>query len=111
MARIRSPKCAPFRKIELEAFTRQQAMNIARFQANVAGKARPRQMDADTDIRGNASRDWARLVLAVRAAMLTIPGKARFQLPHLTAHNLDVLVRLSATRAASAAQCGRIERK
>jgi len=58
VARIRSPKCAPFRKIELEAFTRQQAMNIARFQANVAGKARPRQMDADTDLRGNASRDW-----------------------------------------------------
>jgi phage terminase Nu1 subunit (DNA packaging protein) len=53
---------------------------------------------------------WARVVLAVRSAMLTIPGKARFQLPHLTAHDLDVLVRSSATRAASAAQCGRIER-
>jgi len=39
-------------KIELETFTREQAMNIARFLANVVGKAHPRQMDADTDRNG-----------------------------------------------------------
>jgi uncharacterized protein (DUF2252 family) len=35
-------------KIELETLTREQAMNIARFLANVVGKAHARQMDADT---------------------------------------------------------------
>ena len=39
-------------KIKLETFTREQAMNIARFLANVVGKAHPRQMDADTDRNG-----------------------------------------------------------
>ena len=53
---------------------------------------------------------WARGVLSVSSAILAIPGKARFQLPHLTAHDLEVLVRSSATRAASAAQSGPIER-
>jgi uncharacterized protein (DUF2252 family) len=35
-------------KIELETLTREQAMNIARFMANVVGKAHARQMDEDT---------------------------------------------------------------
>jgi uncharacterized protein (DUF2252 family) len=35
-------------KIELETLTREQAMNIARFLANVVGKAHARQMDEDT---------------------------------------------------------------
>lgn len=41
-------------KIELETLTREQAMNIARFLANVVGKAHARQMDADTRSK------WAR---------------------------------------------------
>src|SRR5580692_6955844 len=35
-------------KIELETLTREQAMNIARFLANVVGNAHARQMDEDT---------------------------------------------------------------
>jgi phage terminase Nu1 subunit (DNA packaging protein) len=34
---------------------------------------------------------WARVVRAVRAAMLAVPGKARFALPHLTAFDEETL--------------------
>jgi uncharacterized protein (DUF2252 family) len=45
-------------KIELATFTREQAMNIARFLANVVGKAHARQMDEDTQSKwvGELSR-------------------------------------------------------
>ena len=37
---------------------------------------------------------WARVVRAVRSAMLAVPGRARFQLPHLTAHDAEVLAEI-----------------
>ena len=45
-------------KIELETLTREQAMNIARFLANVVGKAHARQMDAVT--RSNWAKELSR---------------------------------------------------
>src|SRR5215472_11669964 len=34
---------------------------------------------------------WARVVRAVRGAVLAIPGRARFALPHLSVHDSQVL--------------------
>ena len=47
-------------KIELETLTREQAMNIARFLANVVGKAHARQMDEDTRSKWAKELSWAR---------------------------------------------------
>ncbi len=55
-------------KIELETLTREQAMNIARFLANVVGKAHARQMDEDT--RSN----WAKELSRARTGDLKAPS-------------------------------------
>ena len=34
---------------------------------------------------------WARVMRAVRCAMLAVPGKARFRLQHLTPHDAEIL--------------------
>ncbi|MGH6836522.1 MAG: DUF2252 family protein [Methylocella sp.] len=55
-------------KIELETLTREQAMNIARFLANVVGKAHARQMDADTRSK------WATELSRARTGDLKAPS-------------------------------------
>jgi uncharacterized protein (DUF2252 family) len=55
-------------KIELETLTREQAMNIARFLANVVGKAHARQMDADTRSK------WAKELSRARTGDLKAPS-------------------------------------
>ena len=55
-------------KIELETLTRGQAMNIARFLANVVGKAHARQMDADTRSK------WAKELSRARSGDLKAPS-------------------------------------
>ena len=55
-------------KIELETLTREQAMNFARFLANVVGKAHGRQMDADTQSK------WAQELGRARTGDLQAPS-------------------------------------
>jgi uncharacterized protein (DUF2252 family) len=55
-------------KIELETLTREQAMNIARFLANVVGKAHARQMDEDTRSK------WAKELSRARSGSLKAPS-------------------------------------
>jgi uncharacterized protein (DUF2252 family) len=55
-------------KIELETLTREQAMNIARFLANVVGKAHARQMDED------ARSKWAKELSRSRSGSLKAPS-------------------------------------
>jgi uncharacterized protein (DUF2252 family) len=55
-------------KIELETLTRKQAMNIARFLANVVGKAHARQMDADTRSK------WSKELSTARTGDLNAPS-------------------------------------
>ena len=55
-------------KIELETLTREQAMNIARFLANVVGKAHARQMDEDTRSK------WAKELSRARSGDLKAPS-------------------------------------
>jgi uncharacterized protein (DUF2252 family) len=55
-------------KIELETLTREQAMNIARFLANVVGKAHARQMDEDTRSK------WAKELRRARTGDLKAPS-------------------------------------
>jgi len=55
-------------KIELETLTREQAMNIARFLANVVGKAHARQMDEDTRSK------WAKELSRSRSGHLKAPS-------------------------------------
>ena len=57
--------------IELETLTREQAMNIARFLANVVGKAHARQMDADT------RSTWAKELSRPRTGDLKAPSWLR----------------------------------
>jgi phage terminase Nu1 subunit (DNA packaging protein) len=44
--------------------------------------------------RENIAPAWARVVRSVRSGVLAIPGKARFALPHLTAHDAEELGRI-----------------
>ena len=55
-------------KIELETLTREQAMNIARFLANVVGNAHARQMDEDTRSK------WANELSRARTGDLKAPS-------------------------------------
>ncbi len=55
-------------KIELETLTREQAMNIARFLANVVGKAHARQLDEDTRSK------WAKELSRGRSGDLKAPS-------------------------------------
>ena len=55
-------------KIELETLTREQAMNIARFLANVVGNAHARQMDEDTRSK------WAKELSRARSGSLKAPS-------------------------------------
>jgi uncharacterized protein (DUF2252 family) len=55
-------------KIELDTLTREQAMNIARFLANVVGKAHARQMDADSRSK------WANELSRARTGDLKAPS-------------------------------------
>jgi uncharacterized protein (DUF2252 family) len=55
-------------KIELERLTREQMMNIARFLANVVGKAHARQMDEDTRSK------WAKELSRARTGDLKAPS-------------------------------------
>jgi uncharacterized protein (DUF2252 family) len=55
-------------KIELETLTREQAMNIARFLANVVGNAHARQMDEDTRSK------WAKELSRARSGDLKAPS-------------------------------------
>jgi uncharacterized protein (DUF2252 family) len=55
-------------KIELQTLTRAQAMNLARFLANVVGKAHARQLDADTQSK------WAQELGRARTGDLKAPS-------------------------------------
>jgi phage terminase Nu1 subunit (DNA packaging protein) len=46
---------------------------------------------------------WARVVRGVRSGVLAIPGKARFALPHLTAHDAEELGRICRDQLEAAA--------
>jgi len=56
-------------KIELETLTRKQAMNFARFLANVVGKAHARQMDTDTRSKWSKELSTARPL-----TLMLLPG-------------------------------------
>lgn len=55
-------------KLELETLTREQAVNIARFLANVVGKAHARQMDAGTRLK------WAKELSRARTGDRKAPS-------------------------------------
>jgi len=55
-------------KIELETLTRKQAMNFARFLANVVGKAHARQVDTDTRSK------WSKELSTARTGDLNAPS-------------------------------------
>jgi phage terminase Nu1 subunit (DNA packaging protein) len=38
--------------------------------------------------------NWARVMRAVRSAMLAVPGKARFRLQHLTPHDAEIILEI-----------------
>lgn len=49
------------------------------------------RLKGETLTRDEVSESWSLFAAAVRAAVLSIPGKARSSIPHLTPHDADVL--------------------
>lgn len=49
------------------------------------------KLSGDTLTLAEVMESWSLFAQTVRAAMLSIPGKARSTIPHLTAHDADVL--------------------
>jgi phage terminase Nu1 subunit (DNA packaging protein) len=52
------------------------------------------QLRGDVLTVAEVSESWSGFATAVRAAVLGLPGKARSTIPHLTAHDAEVLKRL-----------------
>ncbi|RWM29415.1 hypothetical protein [Mesorhizobium sp.] len=52
------------------------------------------KLTGETLTLGEVTESWSMFAQTVRAAVLSIPGKARSTIPHLTAHDADVLKHL-----------------
>jgi len=52
------------------------------------------KLQGETLTLSEVAESWSLFAQAVKAAMLSIPGKARGTIPHLTAHDGDVLKRM-----------------
>lgn len=49
------------------------------------------KLKGETLLLAEVSESWSLFAGAVRAAMMSVPGKARSSIPHLTAHDADIL--------------------
>lgn len=52
------------------------------------------QMRGDVMTLDEVSDSWSSFAAAVKAAVLALPGKARSSIPHITAHDAEVLKRI-----------------
>jgi len=69
-------------------------IDALRIEQRLLVEAKRRVLTSDLVPRDEIAPAWARVVRAVRSAMLAVPGRARFALPHLTVHDGEVLAEI-----------------
>jgi terminase small subunit / prophage DNA-packing protein len=72
----------------------QSTIDALRTEQALLAAARRRVIEADNVPAEAIAGAWDRILRVVRSAVLAIPGRARFELPHLTANDAEAIAQI-----------------